>query len=75
MQNITEVLVIMKSIIHNWIYFRFWPLKVIVTFCFFGQRIQNSVADPGLPRRGGENLLFGQNGPENYMKMKEIGPR
>ena len=38
--------------------------------------------DPGFPRwrgaptaqGGGVNLLFGQNFPENCMKMKEIGP-
>ena len=38
------------------------------------------VADPGFltretnPQGGDANLLFGQNVPENCMKMKEIGP-
>ena len=40
-----------------------------------------SVADPGLPRRGGnpsvlgKNLLFGKIFAEKCMKMKEIGPK
>ena len=42
----------------------------------------SAVADPGFPRAGGANpqggaanLLFGQNFPENCLKMKEFGPR
>ena len=41
-----------------------------------------AVADPGFPRGGGTNhqggganLLFGQNFPENCMKIKEFRPR
>ena len=34
------------------------------------------VTDPGFPgRAGGDSLLFGQNFPENCMKMKEIWPK
>ena len=42
--------------------------------------IHKAVADPGFPRRGrqqqggGTSLLFGQNFPKNYMKMKTIEP-
>ena len=36
--------------------------------------LDTQVADPGFPRGGGGNLLFGQNFPENCIKMKELGP-
>ena len=39
------------------------------------RQTQYTVADPGFPRGGGANLLFGHNCPENCMKMKEFGPR
>ena len=34
-----------------------------------------TVADPGCPRGGGTNVLFGKSFGENCMKIKEIGPR
>ena len=44
-------------------------------------KLKIAVADPGFlrrrranPRGGGASLLFGQNVPENCIKMTEIGP-
>ena len=48
-----------------------------VTFHTHRQRTEKrtlSLADPGFPRRG-KNLLFGKVFAENWMKIKEIGPR
>ena len=49
-----------------------WKLILSCGLC------QNSkcliVANPGFPRRGGGDLLFGKIFAENFMKMKEIEP-
>ena len=41
---------------------------------FFFHFLIITVADPGFPRDGGKKLLFGKKFPENFMKIKEIGP-